>query len=164
MNYFFKILIGLLILNLSFFYVLQVFFTNTLVFEKLTLSSAILIIFLIVLKKIDYKKLSIILIIYISLTQLFVNIDRSKSFYVLYWIAKYEIIYNPINMTFLENVPELQNRINEFDLSQRINEHQIRGLVVNDANHIRLTSVGKAMLKISQLSAKYFRLNGWVGN
>ena len=159
-----KVLIYLFILNLSFFYILQLFFTSTLVFEKITLSSAFLILLLIIIKKINYKKLSMILLIYICFILFFVNIDRSKSFHVLYWIEKYEFIYNPINSTFLENAPQLKNRINESEVSQRINEHQIRGLVTNDKNHIKLTGAGKAVLKISQLSAKYFRLSGWVGN
>jgi hypothetical protein len=164
MKYLIKNFLGLLALNLLLFYILQVSFINTLVFEKITLSTAILLIFLIIIKKIEYKRLAIILIIHICLIQIFVNIDRSKSFYVLYWIEKYEIVYNSTNSTFLESMPEIKTIINEYDFSQRIQEHRIRGLVTYDDKQIRLTRAGKTILKISEICAKYFRLTGWVGN
>ena len=164
MKYLIKNGLGLLLLNFLFFYILQLYFINTLIFEKITIASAILIVFLVVTNMINYERLSIILIIYIFLILFFVNIDRSKSFYVLYWIEKYEIVYNSSNSTFLKNIPELENRISEFDFSQRIQEHRIRGLVTYDDKQLRLTRAGKAILKISEMCARYFRLTGWVGN
>ena len=140
------------------------YFINTLIFEKVSVASAILIVFLIVINKIDFKKLSIILIIYIILIQFFVNIDRSKSFYVLYWIEKYESNYQPSNPEFLGNIPELETRISEYDFNQRVQEHQIRGLVAQKGSQLKLTGMGKMILRVSEIIAKYFRLTGWVGN
>ena len=164
MQYLVKNFFSLLVLNLLFFYILQLYFINTLIFEKITISSAVLIVFLVVIKKMDFKRLSIILIIYIFLILFFVNIDRSKSFYVLYWIEKYEIVYKPSNSTFLENIPELETRISKYDFSQRVQEHKIRGLVVQKGHQLKLTGAGKMILRVSGIFAKYFRLTGWVGN
>jgi hypothetical protein len=164
MKYLIKNGLGLLLLNFLFFYILQLYFINTLIFEKITIASAILIVFLVVTNMINYERLSIILIIYIFLILFFVNIDRSKSFYVLYWIEKYEIVYNSSNSTFLENIPELETRISEFDFSQRIQEHQIRGLVAQKGAQLKLTGAGQLILRVSEVFAKYFRLTGWVGN
>ena len=153
-----------MVLNTFIFYLLQIYFVNSLVFEKVTVSSIILIALLIAIKKIDYQRITIILIIYICLTQLFVNIDRSKSFYVLYWIGNNEIDYDLTNLTFLAKVPDIASRTNEFDFIQRVQEHKIRGLVTQNGKQISLTSAGEIILKISDLCAKYFRLKGWVGN
>ncbi len=161
---FFKNLLVLTILNIFIFYLLQIYIINSLVFEKVTFSSLTLAIFLIIIKKINYQRLTIILTIYICLTQLFVNIDRSKSFYVLYWIENNEIEYDLTNLTFLVKVPDINSRTNEFDFIQRVQEHKIRGLVTQNGKRISLTSAGKVILKISDLSAKFFRLKGWVGN
>ncbi len=143
---------------------LQIYIINSLVFEKVTFSSLTLAIFLIIIKKINYQRLTIILTIYICLTQLFVNIDRSKSFYVLYWIENNKIEYDLTNLTFLDKVPDINSRTNEFDFIQRVQEHKIRGLVTQNGKRISLTSAGKVILKISDLCAKFFRLKGWVGN
>jgi hypothetical protein len=161
---FFKNLLVLTILNISIFYLLQIYIINSLVFEKVTVSSLILAIFLIIIKKINYQRLTIILTIYICLTQVFVNIDRSKSFHILYWIENNEIDYNLTNLTFLDKVPDIKSRTNEFDFIQRVQEHKIRGLVTQKGKQISLTSAGEIILKISDLCAKYFRLKGWVGN
>ena len=164
MKNFLKNLLLLMVLNTFIFYLLQIYFVNSLVFEKVTVSSIILIALLIAIKKINYQRITIILIIYICLTQLFVNIDRSKSFYILHWIKNNEIDYNLTNLAFLDKLPEIKSRTNEFDFSQRVQEHKIRGLVTQNGNKISLTNSGKFILKISELCAKYFRLKGWVGN
>ena len=109
-----------MVLNTFIFYLLQIYFVNSLVFEKVTVSSIILIALLIAIKKINYQRITIILIIYICLTQLFVNIDRSKSFYILHWIENNEIDYNLTNLAFLDKLPEIKSRTNEFDFSQRV--------------------------------------------
>jgi hypothetical protein len=164
MQYLVKNFFSLLVLNLIFFYILQLYFISTLIFEKITISSVTLIVFMALINRLDFKKLTIILIIYIFLILFFVNIDRSKSFYVLYWIEKYEIIYKPSSSKFLENIPELETRISNYDFSQRVQEHKIRGLVAQKNNQLKLTGAGKMILRVSEIFAKYFRLTGWVGN
>ena len=61
-------------------------------------------------------------------------------------------------------MPEIKTIINEYDFSQRIQEHQIRGLVAQKGNQLKLTSAGQIILRVSEVFAKYFMLTGWVGS
>lgn len=164
MKSFLKNFIILLILDLIIFYFLQSIFINSLVFEKISLTVIILLVTVFFVRKLNYKNFSIILIIYICTTQLFLNIDRSKSFYILYWVDKYEITQNSNNSNYLFPNLNIKERINQYDLNQRIQEHQIRGLIYKKSDQLELTKVGKLILKISEFSAKYFKLSGWVGD
>ena len=94
---------------------------------------------------------------------LFVNIDRSKSFYILFWIENNRILISGENETYLNNFPKIKSRINEYDFTQRIKEHEARGLISSGNGELFLTKSGKLMLLTSDLLARIFRLKGWVG-
>ena len=153
----------LMIANLILFYIIQLAFQGTLIFEKIIASTIILIIVLLLVKKFNYKRLSIILIVYMSMTFLFVNIDRSKSFYILFWVENNKISISGDNETYLKNFPKIKSRINEYDFTQRIKEHEARGLISSGNSELFLTKTGKFMLLTSDLLARVFRLNGWAG-
>ena len=149
--------------NLILFYMIQLSFQGTLVFEKIIASTLILILVLLLVKQFNYKRLSIILILCMSMILLFVNIDRSKSFYILFWIENNRILISGENETYLNNFPKIKSRINEYDFTQRIKEHEARGLISSGNGELFLTKSGKLMLLTSDLLARIFRLKGWVG-
>ena len=149
--------------NLILFYIIQLAFQGTLIFEKIIASTIILIVVLLLVKRFDYKRFSIILVVYISMNLLFVNIDRSKSFYILFWIENNRILISGENETYLNNFPKIKSRINEYDFTQRIKEHEARGLISSGNGELFLTKSGKLMLLASDLLARIFRLKGWVG-
>ena len=153
----------LMVANLILFYIIQLVFQGTLIFEKIIASTLILILLLLLVKKFNYKRLSIILIVCMSMILLFVNIDRSKSFYILFWVENNKISISGNNETYLNNFPKIKNRINEYDFSQRIKEHEARGLISSGNGELVLTKTGKFILLTSDLLARSFRLNGWVG-
>ena len=153
----------LMISNLILFFIIQLAFQGTLIFEKIIASTLILIIVLLLVKKFNYKRLSIILIVWILMILLFVNIDRSKSFYILFWVENNKISISGDNETYLKNFPKIKSRINEYDFTQRIKEHEARGLISSGNGELFLTKSGKLMLLTSDLLARIFRLKGWVG-
>jgi hypothetical protein len=153
----------LMIANLILFYIIQLAFQGTLIFEKIIASTIILILVLLLVKRFDYKRFSIILVVYISMNLLFVNIDRSKSFYILFWVENNKISISEGNETYLKDFPKIKSRINEYDFTQRIKEHEARGLISSGNGELVLTKTGKFILLTSDLLGRSFRLNGWVG-
>jgi hypothetical protein len=147
----------LMIANLILFYIIQLAFQGTLIFEKIIASTIILILVLLLVKRFDYKRFSIILVVYISMNLLFVNIDRSKSFYILFWVENNKISISEGNETYLKDFPKIKSRINEYDFTQR------RGLISSGNGELVLTKTGKFILLTSDLLGRSFRLNGWVG-
>ena len=101
--------------------------------------------------------------IYICMIQVFVNIDRSKSFYVLYWIKNNKIVFDDSNSTYILGIPKINDRISDFDFSQRVEEHKLRGLVRENNGELRLTFIGSKVLLFSEFTAEKFNLRGWVG-
>ena len=90
-----------------------------------------------------------------------VNIDRSRSFYVLSWVGKDKIHY--VNGKIHVNVQSME-AINLEGVEQRINEQKDRGLIEISGDKIYLTWYGKGFLVISNLFADVFKLDNWEKN
>lgn len=153
----------ILLSNLLIFYFLQRFIYNTLVFEKISFSIFLTFIILVYLKKISYKNFSIILIIYIVMILLLVNIDRSKSFYILYWVKNNNITVLNGEINNLNQFKDINTIINKNDFTTRISEHKSRGLIIEQNNSLKLTRAGELILKLAESLAKIFNLKGWIG-
>jgi hypothetical protein len=89
-----------------------------------------------------------------------VNIDRSKSFYLLYWVKYYDINTSNNLLNFSE-YPEISDKINVNDFLIRVNEHSKRGLITQDNNILELTNTGNLLLRIADFLAMIFSLSGW---
>lgn len=90
-----------------------------------------------------------------------VNIDRSRSFFVLSWVDHGEISVNSGEMTLNVISHESVDRIG---VLQRLNEQQQRGLVTKKDNSFEVTNYGKCMLQIANFLAKLFNLENWEAN
>lgn len=91
------------------------------------------------------------------------NVDRSRSFYVLAWVDRYPISSQNLENDILENVrsPEKDSF---FAIKQRIDEQVKRGYIREESGILDLTSKGSFMLKLSKLLANLYRLQNWTNN
>jgi hypothetical protein len=85
------------------------------------------------------------------------NIDRSKSFYVIQWVAEMQ----PTNLSDLQS--EIVKKYGYFDsesILKRISEQQKRG-IITDTEFLYLTGYGEIYYYIANVTANVFNLNGW---
>ncbi len=150
-------------LNLTIFLTLQFLIENSLIFEKISLSSVLTTILLVTIKKINYQRFSILLIVYILMILSLVNVDRSKSFYILHWVNDNEITYFENGSINLSQFPDINQRISEVDFVGRVEEHKKRGLITQNRGSIKLTEFGISLLSVANFLAELFKLDGWVG-
>jgi len=94
-------------------------------------------------------------------TQTLLNIDRSRSFFILEWVN-----CAPSNQLYV-----IESKIESFygkgelaAFNLRLAEHQARGLIVNKGNTIELTPLGVLLFRFSDLTATSFNLSGWKLN
>jgi len=91
-----------------------------------------------------------------------VNIDRSRSFYVLAWADEGKI-RTSVEMLDLSNVVSLE-KSNVIAIKTRIDEQVARGLIVEKEGLFGLTKYGKLYLKISKFLAATYNLQNWHEN
>jgi hypothetical protein len=160
---FFKNMTLLVFLEVGIFIVLQYKFENTLVFEKITLSLLTVSLILVIFGKLNYKRLTFLLLIYITMILLIVNIDRSKSFYLLYWVKNNEIKIVNSEISADSKSKDFFKEISEKDFLSRIKEHESRGLVMQNRGILYLTPPGEFLVSTSNFLSKILKLSGWVG-
>ena len=113
------------------------------------------------------KEITVFIILFaVTITQIFtgvlVNIDRSRSFYVLSWIHKSEI--KVVSEGYdLKNIHSME-KLNNLAINQRIDEQISRGLVVLEDKKLRLSFIGTTLVNISDKTAQIFDLKGWKAN
>jgi hypothetical protein len=90
------------------------------------------------------------------------NIDRSRSLYILSW-AHHQKIYVENNLIVLDRVKSLEARVPSA-ISQRIDEHVERGLMIDNGEKILLTPRGEIFFNVANILANVFQLNGWKQN
>jgi hypothetical protein len=110
-------------------------------------------------KKILFIPLVMALIFYNLTTATLINIDRSRSFYVLAWLdAGLLAVDSQGNM---RNFAISKEAMNMDAISERLEEHRGRLFVTNDN---RLSLLGKETVKASNFLARVFSLDGWFRN
>lgn len=94
-------------------------------------------------------------------TQLLINTDRSRSFFVLEWIQCAPPTYS---------INQIQNRYTEVygerslkDFNLRYNE-QVSRQLINDSENPTLSTRGLIIYKLAEFLAKSFKLKGWYSN
>jgi hypothetical protein len=137
-------------------------------FEQINLSS-ILAMGLMCLNKITLKKkkdftskaILLTLSIMFIMNTIFLNIDRSRSFYVISWIRTYQVVDSKeLDLTEIKST-EAKNVI---AVEQRIKEGISRGVIKESNDKFELTLVGEILYRFSDSTAKLFKLNGWFEN
>ncbi len=110
-------------------------------------------------KKTLFVSLVMALIFYNLTTATLLNIDRSRSFYVLAWLD--EDLLRVDTEGRLINYATSKESINLEAISERLEEHRGRFFVTNE---YKLTTLGKEAVRVSHLLARIFTLEGWFKN
>jgi hypothetical protein len=165
-----RIILLSLIQFLALFVIRLCRFLDNLLFEQILLASALSFLLLpfghLIKKKLkSFIRLEIFLavILFFNLaTTSLLNIDRSRSFYLLSWINKNQLICSK-GVLDLKNVPSLE-KLNQEAINQRILEQRDRNLVHFDYNSCGLTELGNFYLFLSTNLSNIFYLDGWKRN
>ena len=91
------------------------------------------------------------------------NIDRSRSTFVLSWVDKGYVHVDSTNQIVIEGADSLENS-NPIASAQRVEENVQRGLIAFSNNKFYLTLAGEMVLKVCEISAIFFDLKGWKAN
>ena len=94
------------------------------------------------------------LTVYIFGTTILMNIDRSRSFYVLVWSQK-----SSSEREIAELVTQQFGGAEILGLRQRLTEQVSRGLLIEKGGNYSLTTLGNLTLGISRTLAEIFSLN-----
>ncbi len=100
---------------------------------------------------------TLIFILFSTLT--LVNIDRSRSFYVLAWVHQDLVSYR--NGVFDLTRVNSSEAKSQSEIEQRLLEQIKRGLITTTREKIILTDRGIFVLNLSNLSATLFDLSHW---
>lgn len=87
------------------------------------------------------------------------NVDRSRSFYVLSWIDSGNISYSENKFKITANSPEAAD---EAGVIQRVLEQRSRGLI--QKSQMKLTSRGELTLEVAKCLSWLFKLENWALN
>jgi hypothetical protein len=89
------------------------------------------------------------------------NVDRSRSFYVLSWVDQGSVFVE--NGQIILEVKSAESAdITGVDL--RLKEQEQRGLIREGNGIYKVTNIGKMTLWIANLLAKLFNLTNWEAN
>jgi len=141
------------------------FDTNTFIFLQILLVTLLIAILCYVLSENKYLKkflhqneLIAALIPFVIVSFLLLNIDRSRSIYVVKWVGANQ----NVGVTLEELRTSKNLTPSEYSaIQQRINEQVQSGTLVEADSKIRLTVRGKIMLKIIEAVAKIENLTGY---
>ena len=94
-------------------------------------------------------------------TQTLLNIDRSRSYFILEWIEcspskELLLVQNKITSVFGAG------EIGAFNL--RLVEQETRGFIAREGDTVNLTRLGSILFRFSEISAGVFKLSGWETN
>jgi hypothetical protein len=95
------------------------------------------------------------------LNTLLLNIDRSRSFYVLSWVSNQQITSSPGQVKITSQSKEAANATG---VLLRIKENTTRGLIKSEGETFSLTLKGEILLSVSKTLSKVFNLNNWKEN
>lgn len=166
-----NLLIGCLILALTRNFIEL----NFPIFEEIILASILATLitlgFTFYLNSVGGQKNSIRLLSYVNIIGLMLsllvlpytllNIDRSRSFYVLSWVDKSKVYFEN-GQIVLEVRSTESTDIAGVDL--RLKEQEQRGLIREENGVYKVTNIGKLTLRIANLLAKLFNLSNWEAN
>lgn len=90
------------------------------------------------------------------------NIDRSRSFFLIAWVDQGKVAMTNDSYSFAKvSSPEV---LNLKGMTQRVDEQISRGILKKDNNRLELTIKGKIVLETSKFLAREYKLTGWIAN
>ena len=151
------------------FRILDIF--NNLLFEQIILGSFLVFTIFLLWQKFIAKKsiLAILAILLLSMSasilveqSTILNIDRSRSFYVLAWTHKNLISYENgiLNLTKVQS----DEKLGLTGIETRINEQISRGLITKKSSELNLSKFGKVYYFCAEKIAVVYRLDNWAKN
>jgi hypothetical protein len=157
-------------LNLFSIYLFRLIDKDGLLFEQIFLSSFVIVVIyslynLFKPKPELIKKIYLTFLIACLLQFIFVNIDRSRSFYIIGWVKNHSVylIDDKIETqgSFIKS-SEIQNNV---AMTNRLREQLKRKIFkLETDSKVTLTKRGLAYYKVSDFIAKTYRLDGWEEN
>jgi hypothetical protein len=169
------IFLGQLLISMLCLKLMRVF-TEVELFESIISSSVIATLFLILLTYLLwYKKvltvqlvptvcwalLTSMLFVVILGPNTVMNIDRSRSFYILSWVQNGGIRIDDGKLLMQVDSPE---RLNTRGIQERLLEQSSRGLLELRGQTYYLTDTGKITLSVANAIANFYHLDGWFKN
>ena len=130
------------------------------------LCGATIFLMLILRRKLCYENVLLMIVIslvfFISHQMVLLNIDRSRSYYVIGWVhaGNVEVLND---LYTYDKVVSLEKK-NEEASNMRINEQINRGVMVKVGGNLKLTLSGKAMFQTAEILSKIFTLENWKEN
>jgi hypothetical protein len=103
-----------------------------------------------------------VLLTFLLLTSTLLNVDRSRSLYILSWVenGKIKVVNNEYDFSRIQSKEVLDGE----GIKQRIREQESRGILLNHGDSLSLSFSGTVIYKISRKMAEFFSLNGWYNN
>ena len=167
-------LLGHILLSFTFlFFIRLINLGNDLLFEQILISGFLgylvvtLLYFRINFFSYDWKKslrdslLGFMIYLLIALFTI-LNIDRSRSFYVLSWVAKGIVICTDSSLDLTK--VQSKEKFNSIGISSRIEEQVKRNLVLKSDSGCQLTQYGELYLVSAEVLAEIFNLKNWELN
>lgn len=108
-----------------------------------------------------YINIIALLVSILILPYTLLNVDRSRSFYVLSWVDQNKI--SKFGDQFLVQVQSSES-LDIPGVKQRVEEQQQRGLIRENNGVYQVTEIGSSMLGVANFLAKLFNLENWESN
>ncbi len=153
------------------FRLIQTFIPSTLIFDQILfisiLNTSIFIVFLWRKKQVSSDMFIAIISLGLSfmlINQTFIlNVDRSRSTFVLSWVDKGFVSKDKSGKFITEGISSSES-INSLATEQRLRENIDRGLITVEGSKVRLTMSGSLLLRVCETTAHLFSLQGWKKN
>jgi hypothetical protein len=152
------------------FAIIQRIKPTSLIFDQsIALTFFYLVIFLAIIRmkiKKDKELLLFLVTASVSLVMLLnlviLNVDRSRSFYVLNWVNQNQIVLEQ-GVLNLDNVISKEKSSKEA-INVRLEEQINRGLILKKEGELSLSRSGEIVLRIAEVVATVFNLQQWKDN
>jgi hypothetical protein len=151
------------------FFIIRLIWNTSLIFEQIVISSLVAVLIISSISKyfnrLTIANLLIIFLLSSTSAQFFanviLNVDRSRSFYVLSWVRYEKITLKNGNLDY--SLVQSTEKNSYEAITQRLKEQTERGLI-RVSDKCELTVRGKMTVHISDFLANAFSLEGWKSN
>lgn len=117
-------------------------------------------------KKVNYENILLLFLVsltfFISHQMVLLNVDRSRSLFVIGWIHEGHVKIEENRFNYDKVISLEKQNISAADL--RVSEQIDRGYVIQNNQELQLTMSGKFMYQIAELLSGIYNLNNWKMN
>jgi hypothetical protein len=119
-----------------------------------------------IMKNVNYQNTLIVLLVsltfYTSHQMVLLNIDRSRSYFVIGWVHDGNVKVNGNSYNY-DNVISLEKQ-NPKAADMRLSEQINRGYITQRGNTLALTPSGKILFQIAEFLSQIYTLDNWKLN